>query len=58
MIRKCGWCGKYMGTNDLGDPEDVTHGICQSCRDMVREEMKELNAEPALEPIDTLELLD
>lgn len=56
MIRKCGWCGKDMGTNDKGKLDQITHGICPECKAMVRQELDEMK-KPALEPLDTLELI-
>ncbi|MFX0121498.1 MAG: hypothetical protein ACFE9A_19070 [Candidatus Hodarchaeota archaeon] len=58
MTRICGWCGKFMGTNGIGRPEDVTHGICEDCQKMIRKEMEELTGKPRLEPLDTYSLLE
>jgi len=57
MIRKCSWCEKIMGTTKDGDPEKITHGICEDCKKMVKKEMEDLHGKPALEPLDTYQLL-
>jgi len=57
MFRKCGWCGKHLGTIDKGNPEKITHGICKDCKKMVKKEMEDLLGTPALEPLDTYQLI-
>lgn len=58
MKRICAWCGKDQGTNDIGNPEETTHGICKECQAMIREDMKNIPKEPALEPMDTYDLIE
>ena len=34
MKRVCAWCNKEMGYKEGdGIPEQITHGICQTCKD-------------------------
>jgi len=34
MKRVCAWCGECMGYKEGdGIPEQITHGICQTCKD-------------------------
>jgi len=58
MIRKCSWCKKYMGQTEKGNWSQVTHTICKDCKEMVKKEMEDLHGKPALEPLDTYQLIE
>lgn len=44
IARKCGWCGKDMGTvkGNFND-NDITHGICDDCSKSFLDDAKELS---------------
>ena len=58
MIIKCSWCEKVMGMK--GDPADkrITSTICPKCKEMVKKETQDLTGKPALEPLDTYDLIE
>ena len=41
MVIKCAWCGKIMkkGTGEADEP--ISHGICEECAVLLREEASE-----------------
>lgn len=39
MKRICAWCGKDMGKVESIDDEGSTHGICETCRQKMENEI-------------------
>lgn len=39
MKRVCAWCGKDMGRTEPLEDLSTTHGICESCRQKMANEM-------------------
>jgi hypothetical protein len=33
MVTVCAWCQKYMGSREPLDSHELTHGICDDCRE-------------------------
>ena len=58
MKTVCAWCNTVMENGALTEGNKVSHGICKACRGMVRKEMEDLNEKPALEPLDTYDLIE
>lgn len=42
MKRVCAWCGTALTFIEEDDDGQITHTICDSCAEMIREEMKTL----------------
>ena len=58
MIRICAWCKKYMGQTDRGNWSKTTHTICPECKKMMQKDLEDLREKPALEPLDTYDLIE
>jgi len=39
----CAWCGCHMKWGACHLPEKVSHGICDHCKQMVYDEIEEIN---------------
>ena len=57
MKTVCAWCSKEKTTIEHHYKGLVTHTICEDCAEMVRKEMEDLYGKPALEPLDTYQLI-
>ena len=57
MKTVCAWCNKVMKDGEPDPRGLVSHGVCEDCKEMVRKEMEDLHGKPALEPLDTYQLL-
>ena len=39
MLIQCAWCGEEMGEKEPLDDERITHGICEECQRIFRNEI-------------------
>ena len=41
MIIQCAWCGEEMGEKEPLDDPRITHGICEGCLKIFKNEIEE-----------------
>lgn len=40
MLRRCAWCGTWLGQTDSHDSSKITHGICPTCLVKLQREIR------------------
>ena len=40
MSRVCSWCNKHLGEVEPKEDVRITHGICESCSEQFKNELK------------------
>ncbi len=41
MLRRCAWCGTWLGQTAPVESMQITHGICPGCLELVQRELRE-----------------
>ena len=45
IIIQCAWCKRKLGEKEPLDYTGISHGICDKCKQKMKEELKQLNSE-------------
>lgn len=52
----CAWCDKYIMTKEPIDDDSISHGMCDTCKDKILEDMNKASTSITASPTEVSEL--